>query len=60
MQAEGTEEDTTIVGDVLEAVGATVYGIAKHTKGIVAGEEELIPVKGGDQAAKMEGRDKSD
>jgi hypothetical protein len=36
-----------------------VYGIAKHTKGIVAGEEELIPVKGG-EAGKMEGRDKSD
>jgi hypothetical protein len=59
MQGEGTEENTTIVGDVLEAVGATVFGIAKHTKGIVAGEEELIPVNEG-EAAKMEGRDKSE
>lgn len=48
VQGEGAEgeEDTTIVGDVLEAVGATVYGIAQHTKGIVAGEEELIPGQG--------------
>ncbi|GJM90763.1 hypothetical protein PR202_ga07073 [Eleusine coracana subsp. coracana] len=34
---------TTIVGDVLEAVGATVVGLAQHTKGIVAGEEEVVP-----------------
>jgi hypothetical protein len=37
---------TTIVGDVLEAVGATVVGLAQHAKGLVAGEEELVPVEG--------------
>ncbi|KAG8058613.1 hypothetical protein GUJ93_ZPchr0002g24889 [Zizania palustris] len=37
-------DDTTIVGDVLEAVSATVSGIVQHTKGIVAGEDELVPV----------------
>ncbi|PWZ19810.1 hypothetical protein Zm00014a_013212 [Zea mays] len=42
----GGDENTTVVGDVLEAVGATVVGLAKHTKGIVAGEEELVPVGG--------------
>lgn len=52
MQAEGTD-DTTIVGDVLEAVGATVFGIAQHTKGIVAGEEEPFPDEG--EVAKVVG-----
>lgn len=42
----GRDEDTTVVGDVLEAVGATVVGLARHTKGIVAGEKELVPVDG--------------
>lgn len=42
----GDDEDTTIVGDVLEAVGATVVGLAQHAKGIVSGEEELVPVEG--------------
>jgi hypothetical protein len=41
----GDDEDTTVVGDVLEAVGATVVGLAQHAKGIVADEEELIPVE---------------
>jgi len=41
----GHDEDTTVVGDVLEAVGATVVGLAQHAKGIVAGEEELVPVE---------------
>ncbi|KAL5211561.1 hypothetical protein ABZP36_022408 [Zizania latifolia] len=42
--AGGDDGDTTIVGDVLESVGATVSGISPHTKGIVAGEEEVVPV----------------
>ncbi|KAG8070441.1 hypothetical protein GUJ93_ZPchr0006g41829 [Zizania palustris] len=42
--AGGDEGDTTIVGDVLEAVGAPVSGVAQHTKGIAAGEEVLAPV----------------
>jgi hypothetical protein len=42
----GDDEGTTVVGDVLEAVGATVVGLAQHAKGIVAGEEELVPVGG--------------
>ena len=50
MQGGAGEEEgaggTTIVGDVLEAVGATVVGLAQHTKGLVAGEERLVPVQG--------------
>ena len=46
MTQRGGDEDTTIVGDVLEAVGATVVGLAQHAKGLVAGEEELVPVEG--------------
>jgi hypothetical protein len=42
----GDDEDTTVLGDVLEAVGATVVGLAQHAEGIVAGEEELVPVEG--------------
>ncbi|RLN08516.1 embryonic protein DC-8-like [Panicum miliaceum] len=47
MQGAAGEEEggTTIVGDVLEAVGATVVGLAQHAKGLVAGEEELVPVE---------------
>ncbi|KAF8736810.1 hypothetical protein HU200_014300 [Digitaria exilis] len=41
-------EDTTIVGDVLEAVGATVIGLPQHIKGLVAGEQELVLVEGED------------
>jgi len=48
MQGGAGEEGggTTIVGDVLEAVGATVVGLAQHAKGLVAGAEELVPVEG--------------
>jgi len=48
MQGGAGEEGggTTIVGDVLEAVGATVVGLAQHAKGLVAGEERLVPVQG--------------
>jgi hypothetical protein len=58
------EESTTIVGDVLEAVGATVVGLAQHAKGIVAGEEDLVPgdVETGEAkvaGAKMEERRKT-
>lgn len=53
----GGDENTTVVGDVLEAVGATVVGLAKHTKGIVAGEEELVPV-GGEKGKSLEEKTK--
>ena len=49
----GDDEDTTMAGDVLEAVGATVVGLAQHAKRIVAGEEELVPVDG--EEGKMAG-----
>jgi hypothetical protein len=47
--AGGSDEDTTVVGDILQAVGATVVGLAQHTKGLVAGEEELVPVGSGEE-----------
>lgn len=52
----GGGEDTTVVGDVLETVGAMVVGLAQHTKGLIAGEEELVPVEGGEEGKVTEAR----
>jgi hypothetical protein len=52
---QGEEESSTIVSDVLEAVG-----LAQHAKGIVAGEEEeLVPGEAKVAGAKKEEKRKT-